>query len=158
MSEELKHGAHDPEMEFEHQDLSPRGVYAFLGGLAIACVLVACVLLGLYHFMEGYERTHQPAQNPLVQPTVETRQVPREEIQKFPQPRLETDERTELHDFQLNEEDTLDSYGWVDQKAGVVRIPIERAMQIVAQQGLPTTPKAGTAPAAEGQPQGEKKP
>jgi hypothetical protein len=151
MSEEIKHRAHDPETEFEHQDLSPKGVYAFLGGLAVAGVLVAFVLWGLYRFMERYEAAHQPVQNPLVQPTVETRQVPPDAILKFPQPRLENNERTELKDFRLREEDTLSSYGWVDQKAGVVRIPIERAMQLIVQQGLPTTPKAGTAPLAEGQ-------
>lgn len=152
MSEETKQQAHNPEMEFEHQDMNPRGVYAFLGGLAVAGVLVAFVLWGLYHSMERYESSHQPPQNPLVQPsTAETRQVPPEEIQQFPQPRLETNERTELNNFRLKEEDTLDSYGWVDQKAGVVRIPVERAMQLIAQQGLPTTPKAGTAPLAEGQ-------
>lgn len=151
MSEEIKHRAHDPETEFEHQDLSPHGVYAFLVGLAVAGVLVAFVLWGLYHFMERYEAAHQPAQNPLVQPSVETRQVSPDAILKFPQPRLENSERSELNDFRLKEEDTLDSYGWVDQKTGVVRIPIERAMQLIVQQGLPTTPKAGTAPLAEGQ-------
>jgi len=151
MNEEIKHRAHDPQAGFEHQDLSPKGVYAFLVGLGLAGVLVAFVLWGLYHFMEGYEVSHQPAQNPLVRPTVETRQVAPETILKFPQPRLENNERMELNDFRLKEEDTLDSYGWVDQKAGVVRIPIERAMQLIVQQGLPTTPKAGTAPPAEGQ-------
>jgi len=152
MSEETKQHAHNPEMEFERQDMNPRGVYAFLSGLAVAGVLVAFVLWGLYRFMDRYESAHQPPQNPLVQPTTaETRKVLPEEIQQFPQPRLESNERTELNSFRLKEEDTLDSYGWVDQKAGVVRIPIDRAMQLIAQQGLPTTPKAGTAPLAEGQ-------
>lgn len=152
MSEETKQHPHNPGMEFEPQDLNPRGVYAFLTGLAVAGILVAFVLWGFYHFMERYERGHQPPQNPLVQPsTAETRQIPAETIQKFPQPRLEKNERLEINNFLLKEEDTLDSYGWVDQKAGVVRIPIERAMQLIAQQGLPTTPKAGTEPPAEAQ-------
>jgi hypothetical protein len=46
----------------------------------------------------------------------------------------------------LQEEQTLNSYGWVDEKTGVVRVPIERAMQLLAQRGLTTTPKAGTVP------------
>src|SRR5208282_5249649 len=33
--------------------------------------------------------------------------------------------------------DTLHSYGWVDEKAGTVRIPIERAMDLLVQRGLP---------------------
>jgi DNA-binding GntR family transcriptional regulator len=32
----------------------------------------------------------------------------------------------------------LHSYGWVDRDAGIVRIPIERAIEILAERGLPT--------------------
>jgi len=130
--------------------MRPAYVYAFLIGLAIAGILVALVLWGLYRVMDAYERNHQPAQNPLVQQaTTDTRHVLPGEINKFPQPRLERNERLEINDFLLKEEQTLDSYGWVDQKAGVVRIPIERAMGLIAQRGLPTTPKVGTVPPAE---------
>lgn len=149
MTEETKHDQRNPGLEFEHQDLSPSGVYAFLGGLAVAGIVIYFVLLGLYHFMDAYERSHQPPQNPLVKTEVDTRHVSPQRIQEFPQPRLETNERTEIDDFLLKEEQTLDSYGWVDQKAGVVRIPIERAMQLIAQRGLSTTPKVGTAPPSE---------
>jgi len=139
--------------EFEHQDLSPGSVYAFLAGLAVAGIIVYFVLWGLYHFLDSYRRAHQPPQNPLVQQTeTDTRIVPPNENTKFPQPRLERNERTELNDFRLEEEQRLDSYGWVDQQAGVIHIPIERAMQLIVQQGLPTTPKTGTIPPAEGEP------
>ncbi len=43
----------------------------------------------------------------------------------------------------------MHSYGWVDQPAGVVRIPIDRAMELLAQRGLPTRPQAGTVPPSE---------
>jgi hypothetical protein len=68
------------------------------------------------------------------------------DISKFPQPRLETNETIEINKFRLQEEQTLNSYGWVDQEAGVVRIPIDRAMELMAQRGLPTRPQAGVAP------------
>jgi hypothetical protein len=61
-------------------------------------------------------------------------------------PRLETNERLEIKDFRTQEEQTLNSYGWVDQPNGVVRIPIERAMQLLAQRGLPTRPQIGAVP------------
>jgi hypothetical protein len=64
----------------------------------------------------------------------------------FPQPRLEINERTEIRDFRLEEEQQLHSYGWVDQPAGTVHIPIDQAMQLIAARGLPTTPKTGTVP------------
>jgi hypothetical protein len=150
MSEELAHRAHDPEMEYERRDMRPGYVYAFLIGLAIAGILVALVLWGLYRVMDAYERSHQPPQNPLVQQaTTDTRHVSPDAINKFPQPRLERNERLEINDFLLKEEQALDSYGWVDQKTGVVRIPIERAMELVAQRGLPTTPRVGAVPPAE---------
>jgi hypothetical protein len=80
---------------------------------------------------------------------VDTRIVSPGDITKFPQPRLEGDERREINDFREQEEQTLNSYGWVDQKAGVVRIPIDRAMQLMAQRGLPTRPQSGTAPSSD---------
>jgi len=151
MSEETKHHDSNAEMQFEHQDMRPGSVYAFLIGLAVAGIVIYFVLWGFYNLMEAYENRHQPRQNPLVQPaTGETRTVSPEEVTKFPQPRLEKNERLEINDFLLQQEQTLNSYGWVDQKAGVVRIPVERAMQLIAQRGLPTIPRVGTVPPAEG--------
>jgi hypothetical protein len=145
MIEETKHG-HEEE-GFERQDLSSQGVFAFLISLAVGGLLVYFVVWGLYDFLDARQRSHQPQQNPLVkQLDADPRIVSPEEITKFPQPRLERNERVEIGDFRLKEEQTLNSYGWVDEKAGVVRIPIERAMQLLAQRGLPTTPKAGTVP------------
>lgn len=150
MSEETKHHAHGSGSEYERQDMSPVRVYLFLGGLAIAGLLVYVVLWGFYHGMDAYERRHQPPQNPLAQPAnADTRNVPADEVMKFPQPRLERNERLEINQFRLKEEQVLNSYGWVDQKAGVVRIPVERAMELVAQRGLSTTPRAGTVPPSE---------
>jgi hypothetical protein len=97
--------------------------------------------------MDARQRRLQPQQSPLVQQVeTDTRIVSPDEIKKFPEPRLERNERIEINDFRLKEEQTLNSYGWVDEKAGVVRIPIERAIELIAQRGLPTTPKAGQIP------------
>jgi hypothetical protein len=97
--------------------------------------------------MDARQRARHPQQSPLVQQVdTDTRIISPDEIKKFPEPRLERNERIEINDFRLKEEQTLNSYGWADEKTGVVRIPIERAMQLVAQRGLPTTPKAGTIP------------
>lgn len=145
MSEQIKHG--QAEEGYEQQDLSARSVYAFLASLFVGGVIVYFIVWGLYHFMDARARRRQPRPGPLVQQVeTDTRIVSPDEIKKFPQPRLERNERTEIREFRLNEEQTLNSYGWVDEKAGVVRIPIERAMELVAQRGLPTTPKAGTIP------------
>jgi hypothetical protein len=54
-----------------------------------------------------------------------------------PEPSLQVDEAADLARLRQQEDSILNNYGWVDQKAGIVRIPIERAMDIVAQRGLP---------------------
>jgi len=146
MSEMEKHETHG-DLGFERQDLSAQTVFAFLVGLAVAGVLVYFVIWGLYHGLDAWARRHQPVSGPLVKQVVtDTRKVSPDDVNRFPQPRLERNERLEINDFRLREEQTLNSYGWVDEKAGVAHIPIERAMELVAQRGLPTTPRAGTAP------------
>ncbi len=57
-----------------------------------------------------------------------------------PQPRLQVEPQTDLAQFRAQEDQILNGYGWIDQKAGKVRIPISRAMQLLAQRGLPTRP------------------
>jgi hypothetical protein len=84
---------------------------------------------------------------PSLRPTQpDTRSVKPQDINQFPEPRLEGNERIEINSFRLNEEKLLHSYGYVDQQRGVVRIPIDRAMQLVAERGLPTRPQAGAVP------------
>ena len=41
------------------------------------------------------------------------------------------------------ERDRLSSYGWVDRKAGIARIPVDRAIEILAKKGLPTPEERG---------------
>jgi len=142
---------HEP---FEREDLSPGAILGFLIGLAVVCVLVAVVLKAAYWAMDRYDSAHQPAASPLVKATSDPearRATPRratgEKIKEsFPEPRLEENERGELNDVRLREEQELNSYGWVDEKAGVAHIPIERAMELTAQRGLPVHPRAGTTP------------
>ena len=75
----------------------------------------------------------------------DTRELDAEKVTRrierhFPSRFWKTDERNELTDVRLREEEELNSYGWVDQKAGIVHIPIERAMQLIAERGLPVRP------------------
>jgi len=141
---------HNPEPGFEREDLTAKPILLFFLGLTVGCLLVALILRGLYSYLEGYENRQQPTPNPLVQQTTaDTREVAPTDIEKFPQPRLESNERLEINDFRMQEEKTLNSYGWVDQPGGVIHIPIDRAMQLLAQRGLPTRPQTGTAPSSD---------
>lgn len=54
-----------------------------------------------------------------------------------PAPRLQADPAAEMQEFLRVEEEILTSYGWIDRDQGIVRIPIELAMEILAERGLP---------------------
>jgi hypothetical protein len=55
-----------------------------------------------------------------------------------PEPRLQVNPASDMEHFRTRENAILNSYGWIDRRADIVRIPIERAMDLVAQNGLPT--------------------
>ncbi|MBV9623327.1 MAG: hypothetical protein JOZ14_05035 [Acidobacteria bacterium] len=141
---ELGHENHG--IGFEREDLGSRPIYGFMLSLVVVGVLIYYILWGMFHFLDAYNRTRQTPASPLVVSEAETRTVTPSQIREFPEPRLEDNERTELNDFRYREEETLNSYGWVDQNARVAHIPIARAMQLVAERGLPTTPRAGKVP------------
>jgi hypothetical protein len=150
MSKHTRHDQND-EQGFEKRDLSAGGLYGFFVGLIVCTGIVFVIMLGVYHFMDSYEKSHEPPMSPMAKAEADTRESDAPEVTKqlektFPQPRLETSEPTEIRDFRLNEEQELHSYGWVDQSAGSVHIPIEQAMQLIAERGLPTTPKTGIVP------------
>jgi len=148
MSEEMQH-EHNSGVEFEREDLGARSVFEFLIGVAVMIVLASLAVWGMYGYLHRYARRHQPVQNPLVQESSsDTREVTPGDIERFPQPRLEKNERLEIRDFRLQEETALNSYGWADEKAGVVHIPIERAMRLIVERGLPVSPKSGTVPSS----------
>ena len=63
--------------------------------------------------------------------------------QSFPTPRVQTDDgNQDVADLHQREDLLLDNYSWVDHSQGKVRIPIERAMELIAQRGLPVAPAA----------------
>ena len=142
------HEPHHDDIGFEREDLGAKPVIGFIVSLVISGVLIYYVIWGIFHFLDAYDRKHQQVRTPLIQVESNTRDVRTQVIQRFPEPRLEENERTELNGFRYGEEQELNSYGWVDKNAGVAHIPIEQAMQMIAQKGLPTTPQTGVAPPA----------
>jgi hypothetical protein len=155
MSDEVNHGHTNPETSFEREDLSTRGVFVFMIGLAIVGLVIYFIIVGMYSFLDRYEHAQMTTASPLVTSTgPAARVVTREYMQKFKEngaPMLESDERGQFKDFLLKQEDQLNSYGWVDQQAGVVHIPIERAIDLIVERGLPVLPQSaettGAAPA-----------
>ena len=54
-----------------------------------------------------------------------------------PEPRLQATPAADLTAVREREESILNTYGWIDRKTGLVRIPIDRAIEVLAERGLP---------------------
>jgi|ERR1700692_207662 len=128
---------------YEHQDLQVSGILYFLLTLVVVTGICLVVLWGLFGYFDRYAKSSQPAVNPLITHVPEdTRHVaPGYPQITFPDPKLEEDERGQLNVIRMNEQKELYSYGWVDEKAGTVHIPIERAMDLIVQRGIPVRPR-----------------
>ncbi|MBZ5678496.1 MAG: hypothetical protein LAO24_00160 [Acidobacteriia bacterium] len=140
---------------FERRDIGVAGVLYFFLGLAAVTLVLGFLLVGLYRFLDKRDNAQQAPVNPLVTNVpADTRHIQKDyEENAFPEPRLEKDElekgrRNQLNKVRLDEEQLLNSYGWADERSKTVRIPIERAMDLVAQRGLPVRPQAGAQTAA----------
>ena len=55
----------------------------------------------------------------------------------FKEPVLQIHPIVDLNAYRAQEEKLLSSYGWVDKEAGIARIPIDRAIDLISEQGLP---------------------
>ena len=152
--------------DYERRDIGIPAVYDFLVGLAVALVLAYLAVSGFYQFLEKRAQADQTSMSPLVANTPsDTRRLPPEyktdsegaDYEKyleksFPAPQLETNARTEVNQVRLREEAILSSYDYVDKDAGTVRIPIDRAMDLLVQRGLPTREqRSDTTPLASAQ-------
>jgi hypothetical protein len=148
MSDEIiNHGHH--ETEFEHEDLGSRGIFVFMIGLAVSMIVIYFIIVGMYSFLDKYERSQMVTASPLVSnkgsiSRVMTQADMDKDFKDNGAPMLETNERGQFRDFLMNQEDQLNSYGWVDAKAGVARIPIDRAMDLLVQRGVPVYQPSGT--------------
>jgi hypothetical protein len=146
MNHDLKHTKVPGHGDYERRDIGVAGVLYFLLALLVAGGIVHFVVQGVYQYLNHRYETTQPAVSPLVKNAPsDTRRIPpqyKDNYEKFlqdqfPAPQLEINERTELNEIRKREEDTLSTYGWVDQNAGTVHIPIDRAMDLLAKEGLP---------------------
>jgi hypothetical protein len=125
----------NPDVSFEKEDIRATPVLKFLVGLAVTCVVVAFLLLWFHGAMRSYVAGLQPTPPHM---TFDAKRAPvGPPLQEHPNP--------DLRVLQAEEVLTLSSYGWVDKDRGVVRIPVEEAMRIVAARGLGPAEAPGTA-------------
>ncbi len=111
-----------------------------LAWFAAALAGVTAVVLVLLTFvMRGFSREEKQ---------LESLALPRfaGDTGEYPAPRIQADPSTELARMKKEDLGRLNNYGWIDRKAGAAHIPIDRAMDILAQKGLPGPEERGVKP------------
>ena len=122
----------------ENDRIGLRGVVFFTIALFVTVILIQ-VGLGLeMHWLKPGKAPDAdlPAPNPIA-------------VAPFPVPRLQANPMAEMVELREAESKRITSYGWVDKKAGIAHIPIDRAMDILARTGLP---KVAAPPPVPGMP------
>lgn len=121
----------------EERDVTFRPIVWGAVGMAVVTVLVFLLVRWLFVYYVGREAQRGPAPNPLS--STVSGQLP-------PEPRLQVKPIQDLRQLRASEDAQLNSYGWVDRNAGVARIPIARALQLLAERGLPARPEPAAPP------------
>ena len=152
----------DTSAGFEQTDVKSTGILVFLVAMLIFVAVTGATCYGIGKLLNAH-LNHEDGPNTKWTKTADVRDLGNlpsspelqnkmaEITQTFPTPRLQTDDGNEdvavLH---AREDLLLDNYTWADQSKGKVRIPIERAMEIIAQHGLPVAPAVQTQPLMAG--------
>lgn len=124
--------AHDIPTGHETRDASVRAIVITGVVLAVGAAMVALLVYGIFQYL---------ASNPLT--TARPNPMAETDRQQFPPaPRLAEHPAIELKDLHSQEDRILNTYGWTDKQAGVVRIPIDRAMELQLQRGFPARKEA----------------
>jgi len=162
-------GSHGPEPEeidtsagYELSDVRVTGIVVFLTALAIFVAVTGILCYGIGKVINA-QLNKEDGPNSKWTKTAEVRELGNlpsspelqnkmaELTQQFPTPRVQTDDgNQDVADLHAREDLLLDNYTRVDGKPGTVRIPIERAMELVAQRGLATAPAAQKSPLMTG--------
>lgn len=129
-------GLYNEDVAHEHSDINIRALVMFCVGLVIVAVVVHIAMWGLFVVFERQAVQNDPILSPLTLPAGE---LP-------PEPRLLTDEPANLQQVRTEEQQVLQGYGWVDQKAGTARIPIDEAKKKLLHDGLPVRPEGPVDP------------
>ena len=135
----------NPHTRYEPRTFNARLVFMVMIGMIVAGFLVHFFVLGLWAVFEKESHGSDQQQKPMLSSAPSPGGPPH----LPPEPRLQPDPVSDLHKMRDAEDNVLQTYGWVDKNGGVVRIPVARALDLVAQRGLPNwgaaAPPAATA-------------
>ena len=135
--------AEDVAAGYEHADMSPLVVGSAAIGLLVMLGLVFVVVTLLGQTMTGTPFGVSRPQDLIGGLQAAPAPTP-------PAPALEAQSGQTLDPYRANEQQKLNSYGWVDRSGGVIRIPIDRAMDLTAERGLPARAALAATPQDNG--------
>jgi hypothetical protein len=118
----------DGKAGYERRDASRRLVVIVGIGMVVITAAAMVLMFGLLGSLERSEIRSQPEPISLAAGDADVRP---------PAPRLTANPGVDLSAMRAREKEVLTSYGWVDREKGVVRIPMERAMELIIERGLP---------------------
>lgn len=121
-------GARSGKPMHEERDIDARAILGYGVGLGLVMIVVCVVVWAMLVSLTRQEQAAQPPESPVAG---DQDRLPAE-------PRLQTSSLQDLRDLDAVEAKTLTSYGWVDRANGVVRIPIDEAMRLTIERGLPS--------------------
>jgi len=125
-----KHDINPSHEGHEHRDVNLRAVMIFGLGLTLLVVITYFVLLGMFTYLERRQKASDQSHSIFVN----TPTLP-------PEPRLQVTPAQDLKQVRADEEKILSTSGWIDRDAGIVRIPIQHSMELIAKRGLPSRPQ-----------------
>jgi hypothetical protein len=111
---------------YERSELNARFVLWSMVGLAVGLVLI---MVGTYGWYATSSRVREGKSGRITSES-KIREL-------FPQPRLQTAPRVAFTEWRSHQLHELNRYSWVDKESGTVRIPIDLAISIAAERGLP---------------------
>jgi hypothetical protein len=152
---------HNPDVAHEQSDVNVRTVLACAVGLVVVTAVIFVLMLRTFNFLERWAAASDPPISPLAQPATQMpkRTTGNPYFGDAPRPQLLIGEPAALRNQLEMQDERLQTYGWVDEKSGIVRIPISEAEKLILQRGLPARahgvePWLGTHRAAYGGPSG----
>lgn len=119
----------NPELRHEASDVNTWAIGKFAIALILLSIVSLAGLFGLFRYL--VQQSGGPVKIANDRFEIDARARP-------PEPNLEETPTLDLERERAAENELLTTYGWLDQQNGVVRIPIERAIDLVAQRGLPS--------------------
>lgn len=122
-----EHELRNEDVRFERKDIA--NGHVVLTGAAL--LIVVWAIVGLLSFYFSYLSHYREEVSPPALPYEEG-------AQKLPpEPRLQASPTADLQQLRARENAVLSQYRWIDRSKGVVAIPIDRAIQLIAQRGIP---------------------